>query len=271
MGVCWQSSQKDLSKSKNKNVVYASQMNNNSHSCENIEQNRILSSENSNENENHSKNKNNNINLVNGLNSSFDESLQNFPDMEEWGNGIMKGYGIKQMPAYKCSLKIDELNQKREEFWNSKTTKQNQWRILHQACIYDHINAEEFLYKNNFKTLDSCINMCIDDEGNIYRIPNYCINDPYYELELLPKNDHNSKNIEIKLVDNLSEHKISLKVDDNITGKELVKIYTDYKKIDLNNNKIKLLFGGGIIKDNDTLYQHNVKNGYSLQVCILPN
>ena len=61
----------------------------------------------------------NNINII--LNSSFEESLKLFPDMPEWGNGIKKGYGIKQMPAYKCDLKIDELNKKREEFWSSKT------------------------------------------------------------------------------------------------------------------------------------------------------
>ena len=267
MGVCWKP-QKDATKAKNKNIIYASHNNNNQNYENSDDHSKILSSDN--ENGNKSKEKSSNKNLINGLNSSFEESLKMFPDMEEWGNGIKKGYGIKQMPGYKCSLKIDELNQKREEFWNSKTTKKSKWKILHQACIYDHINAEEFLYKNNFKTVDGCINMCIDSEGNIYRIPNYCINDPHYELELLPKNDNNSKNIEIKLVDNISEHKISLHVDDNITGKELIKIYSEHKKIDLNNNNIKLLFGGGVIKDNDSLYQHNVKNGFSLQICILP-
>ena len=270
MGICWQS-QKDLSKIKSKNIIYASQINNNNQKEKNTDQSKILSSEEANENEIKLKNLNNNINLINGLNSSFEESLKNFPDMEEWGNGIMKGYGIKQMPGYKCSLKIDELNQKRDEFWNSKFENKREWKILHQACIYDHVNAEEFLFKNNFKTVNGCINMCIDNEGNIYRIPNYCINDPHYELELLPKNNLNSKNIEIKLMDNLSEQKIKLNVNDNITGKELIKIYSEYKGINLNNNKIKLFFGGGVIKDNDSLYQHNVKNGFSLQVCIFPN
>jgi len=42
----------------------------------------------------------NNINY--NLNSSFEESVKMFPDMPEWGgNGITKGYGIKQMPGYK--------------------------------------------------------------------------------------------------------------------------------------------------------------------------
>lgn len=265
MGICWQS-QKDIAKSKKNGmqVISASQMSG-INNIENCDQNKG----NIPEAEKEKEIKNNNI--INKYSSSFEESLKMFPDMEEWGNGISKGYGVKQMPGYKCNLKIDELNQKREEFWNSKNTKKNKWKILHQACIYDHVNAEEFLYKNNFKTVSGCINMCIDDDKNVYRIPNYCINDPYYELEILPKNEDNIKNIEIKLIDNVSQTKVKLNVDDNITGKELVQIYSDHKGIDLNNNKIKLLFGGGIIKDNDSLYQHNIKNGFSLQVFIMPN
>ena len=173
------------------------------------------------------------------------------------------------MNAYKCNLIIDELNKKRDDFWNSKNKQKNKWKILHQACIYDHINAEEFLYKNGFNTVDGCINMCIDKEGNIFRIPNYCINDPYYELELLPAKEGEVKNIDIKLVDS-TQKKLKLNVSDNITGQELIDMYVKYKNIDLNNNNVKLFFGGGIIKNGETLFQHNVKNGYSLQVCVLP-
>ena len=32
-----------------------------------------------------------------------------FKDMPIWGNNKIKGFGIKQMPGYKCDLKIDEL------------------------------------------------------------------------------------------------------------------------------------------------------------------
>ena len=208
-------------------------------------------------------------NNITNLETSFEKSLKDFPDMPEWENGIKKGYGIKQMNAYKCNLIIDELNKKRDDFWNSKNKQKNKWKILHQACIYDHINAEEFLYKNGFNTVDGCINMCIDKEGNIFRIPNYCINDPYYELELLPAKEGEVKNIDIKLVDS-TQKKLKLNVSDNITGQELIDMYVKYKNIDLNNNNVKLFFGGGIIKNGETLFQHNVKNGYSLQVCVLP-
>ena len=210
----------------------------------------------------------NNINLI--LNSSFEESMKLFPDMPEWGGGIKKGYGIKQMPAYKCDLKIDELNKKREEFWSSKTKLKAKWKIIHQACIYDHINAEDFLYKNNIKTLEGCINICTDNQGNIFRVPNYCINDPYFKLELLEKDESKSESIEIKLFDIVNQKQKKLKVLDSITGEEIIQKYATEENIDLSKNKIRLLFGGGIIKENETLFQHKVKNGFGIQICIVP-
>ena len=267
MGVCWQSTG-DSSKSKTNRltgqVITASyQQNNLSQSNPNIpketsknELNTII------EKNNHNHNFN--------LNASFEESLKLFPDMPEWEGGITKGYGIKQMPAYKCDLKIDELNKKREEFWTSKTKLKSKWKIIHQACIYDHINAEEFLYKNNMNTLNGCINICTDNQGNIFRVPNYCINDPYFELELLNNNEAKGENIEIKLFDVVNQKQIKLNVLDSITGGELIAKYANEGNIDLNKNKIRLLFGGGIIKENETLFQHKVKNGFSIQICISP-
>lgn len=262
MGVCWQSTG-DSSKSKTNRLT-----------------NQIITVSLNQTNQNNPKEENkNNINThiepqINhnnyNLNNSYEESLTLFPDMPEWGNSITKGYGIKQMPAYKCDLKIDELNKKREEFWSSKTKLKTKWKIIHQACIYDHINAEEFLYKNNMQTLNGCINICTDNQGNIFRVPNYCINDPYFELELLNNNEAKGENIEIKLFDVVNQKQIKLNVLDSITGGELIVKYANEGNIDLNKNKIRLLFGGGIIKENETLFQHKVKNGFSIQICISP-
>ena len=262
MGVCWQSTG-DSSKSKTNRLT-----------------NQIITVSLNQTNQNNPKEENkNNINThiepqINNnkynLNNSYEESLTLFPDMPEWGNSITKGYGIKQMPAYKCDLKIDELNKKREEFWSSKTKLKTKWKIIHQACIYDHINAEEFLYKNNMQTLNGCINICTDNQGNIFRVPNYCINDPYFELELLNNNESKGENIEIKLFDVVNQKQIKLNVLDSITGGELIVKYANGGNIDLNKNKIRLLFGGGIIKENETLFQHKVKNGFSIQICISP-
>lgn len=255
MGVCWHN-QGDLSSSKSKNgnqIIIASS---------------YKPSKNDNNNNNNNSNNNPKKNLEEiFLNDSLEESYKQFPDMPEWGEGITKGYGIKEMPGYKCNLKIDELAKQRELFWQSKNSRKNQWRIVHQACIYDHTKAEEYLFKNNFKTKNGCINMCIDDMGNVYRVPNYCINDPVFVLEILPKKEK-TENIEICLVDDLHQKKTKIKVKDSITGDELAKVYAEKNNIDLDKNKIRFIFGGGFIKGEDSLYQHKVKNGYKVQVCI---
>ena len=209
----------------------------------------------------------NNENEKRKINAKKDDK---FKDMPEWGNNIKKGFGIKQMPGYKCNLKIDELIELREKFWISKQLSplKIQWKIIHQACVYDHIKAEDYLFKNGINTINGCINQCIDKDGNIYKVPNYCINDPYFELELLPQDDSHNEEIEITLFDIPNQKNIKMKVRENQTGKFLIEKYAEKYNIDLNKNIIRLLFGGGIIKDNDTLYQHKVKNGYSIQICV---
>ena len=114
--------------------------------------------------------------------------------------------------------------------------------------------------------------MCVDPEGNVYRVPNYCVNDPYFELELLPKSGGNNNNIiNIILFDVLRKQKNSLKISENTNGEEIIKYYTNINKIDLQKNTIRLLFGGGIIRNDETLYQHKVKDGQMIQVSIFKN
>ena len=214
----------------------------------------------------------NNSNNHQHRHDSLESSNEKFPDMPLWNNGKKTGYGIKEMPAYKCDLKINELNKLRKQFWNSHKTHLNQWNIIHQACIYPHIKSEEYLAEKNFRTLDGCINMCVDPEGNVYRVPNYCVNDPYFELELLPKSGGNNNNIiNIILFDVLRKQKNSLKISENTNGEEIIKYYANINKIDLQKNTIRLLFGGGIIRNDETLYQHKVKDGQMIQVSIFKN
>lgn len=173
------------------------------------------------------------------------------------------------MKGYKCKLKINELNHLREEFWASRRCNRATWKIIHQACVYDHIKAEEYLHKNELKTFAGCINQCIDRAGTVYRVPNFCINDPYFELELLPVDDENHKEkIMITILDVCNGKTNSIEVQENMTGAELKTLYAKSHNIDLAKNKIRFLFGGGLIKDDEKLYQHKIKKGFSIQVCV---
>ena len=260
MGVCWQTTGDNSSKSKS--VI-------NNRLTSNL---MISSSQNNNSSIHREKTPENNIQIKQAdqpfYDTSFEESIKNFPDMPEIEPKILKGYGIKQMPGYKCDLKIDQLNQRRDAFWSSKN-KSNivKWKIIHQACIYDHINAEELLFKNNIRTLNGCINLCIDQEGKIFRVPNFCVNDPTFQMELLNNENSKKEKINIILNDVTTQIKKKISVFDNISGKELIDIFCEENNIDKEKYKIKLIFGGAIIKDDETLFQHKVKNDYVIQIC----
>ena len=274
MGVCWQSTGDSSSKPKNgsnrltNNLIISSQLNNNNNNQNN--------NTNNHQDCNHKDNPEKKIGKINNIDNpdstlfdlSFEESVKNFPDMPEIEPQIMKGYGIKQMPGYKCDLKIDQLNKKRDEFWSSKNKLNiTKWKIIHQACIYDHINAEEFLFKNNIKTLNGCINMCLDEEGKLYRVPNFCINDPTFQLELLKNENSKKEKINIVLNDVSAQKRKNYNIYDTTTGKELIEMYCNEENIEKDKYTFKLIFGGGIIKDDETLFQHKVKNDYVIQIC----
>ena len=274
MGVCWQTTGDSSSKPKNgsnrltNNLIISSQLNNNNNNQNN--------NTNNHQDCNHKDNPEKKIGKINNIDNpdstlfdlSFEESVKNFPDMPEIEPQIMKGYGIKQMPGYKCDLKIDQLNKKRDEFWSSKNKLNiTKWKIIHQACIYDHINAEEFLFKNNIKTLNGCINMCLDEEGKLYRVPNFCINDPTFQLELLKNENSKKEKINIVLNDVSAQKRKNYNIYDTTTGKELIEMYCNEENIEKDKYTFKLIFGGGIIKDDETLFQHKVKNDYVIQIC----
>ena len=105
------------------------------------------------------------------------------------------------MKGYKCSLQIDKLNQKREEFWNLRNShgapNYKTWRIINQACVYDEYRANVLMEEYNLTTYEGCINHIVDKNGIHYIIPNYCINDPYFEKEY--KIDENIQKINLKL------------------------------------------------------------------------
>ena len=73
-----------------------------------------------------------------------------------------KKKGIKRMKGYKCTLQIDKLNKKREEFWNTRNAHgaphYKIWRIINQACVYDEYRANVVMEENNlFVSLLFCI------------------------------------------------------------------------------------------------------------------
>ena len=207
------------------------------------------------------------------IDSIIDQQKNEFPDMPELEGDRYTGIGIKKMKGYKCDLPIDKLNKKRDEFWDLKNSRDNDnykiWRVINQACVYDELRANMLLEEYGLTTESGCINHIIDQEGNHYHIPNYCINDPFFERQYKVKKNIEEKKVKVKLFEPTGNINEEHTVSNTMTGKELKEFFKKEHNIGDNFN-LRLFFGGMEIKDDHFLYQHHLKNGYKIQVMKLP-
>ena len=201
------------------------------------------------------------------------EINETFYDMEEIEGDISVGNGIKRMKAYKCDLTIDELNKRKEKFWNTVTDCNNNknwknWNIIRRAITYDEVRGSILLNEYDIKCKNGCIDHLIDKEGNEYKVPNYCINEPYFEREL-GKEDIKDDINNIIFYGNYKGNifNFDFKVSNKLTGKELKNIIKNKRELDINTN-IRLFENGFEIKDEDYLYQHKLNNNSNVHLVI---
>ena len=192
-----------------------------------------------------------------------------FEDMEEIKEDIYVGIGIKKMKGYKCTLKVDELNKKREHFWEVKTNNKNQnwlvWSTIKRAVSKDEERASLLLEEYNIKTVKGCINHLIDSNGNEYKIPNYCINDPYFGIINSGEKDIKEE----KLILNFyGAKKLKLEVSNKLKGKELKNDIRIKEKIE-DNKKMRLFYRGIEIKDEDFLYNHDINENTLINILLI--
>lgn len=119
------------------------------------------------------------------------------------------------------------------------------------------------------KVVNDCINHLIDGNGYEYYIPNYCINDPYFEKEL--NQDKPDEEILTLIVYEVSQNiSVPIKISNTDTGLQLKKSFWKVSKIKKNSFNLRLFYGGNEIKDNHQLFQHKLKNDYKIQVMKTP-
>ena len=189
----------------------------------------------------------------------------NFPDMEEWPGERYKGIGIKRMKGYKCDLPIDKLNEMREKFWSTKIEENENWRIIQQICVFDEERANMTLGRFNFEVAENCVNHIIGSHGEHYFVPNYCINDPYFEKEL-KNEDVPEKKIKLFLYDVSSDTTVEETFSNHDTGEKIKNKFIQEAKIKENEYKIRLFFSGSEIKNSESIYQHGIEDNFKIQV-----
>lgn len=214
--------------------------------------------------------------------NSVELDKETYPDMEEWDGDRYTGEGIKRMKGYKCSLPINDLNKKREDFWSiyislivdNKLKSSQVWKYIKQSCIMDHSNikfnkvrSSSLLKTHRLTPVDGCISLIQDHYNNFYRVPNYCINDPFFEKELLAVDDNKeTKTINITIYDLYQNKKTDISVDENILCGKLKLLFCERNQINQNDFKIRILFGGVEMKDENHLYQYKLQDGYTIQI-----
>lgn len=144
------------------------------------------------------------------------------------------------------------------------------WSIIHRAIELDEPRDIHYLQHFHIEPINGCISECKDKNGNIYKIPNYCINDPYFEREI--KYDSDNKMEEIYLIVKFYKYgdfeRFTINVSNKISGKELKQEYRSKKNLD-ENIKIRMIISGIEIKDEEYLYQHKVTNDNLINVYII--
>ena len=206
----------------------------------------------------------------NQVQNSIEKQKYEFPDMPEWEGERYRGIGIKRMKGYKCTLQIDKLNQKREEFWNLRNAhgapNYKTWRIINQACVYDEYRANVLMEEYYLRTFDGCINHIVDKYGNHYIIPNYCINDPYFEQEFKENENVEKVDLKLNLYEVATNTTTTIETNNLASGEELKKLFCEKNNISMDEYKIRMFFAGKEIENQRYIYQYHIKNDFKIQV-----
>ena len=103
----------------------------------------------------------------------------NFPEVKE---NTYVGKGLRRMKGYISIVSKEELEKRRNAFWGTRVEGDaGVWNFLKELCdlpIGEEDNMKAMLEANEITPLKKCINVTYDRAGEVYEIPNYCINEP---------------------------------------------------------------------------------------------
>ena len=112
----------------------------------------------------------------------------------------------------------------------------------------------------------------LTNPDRVYRVPNYCVCDPIFERDYdkIKEKNKNIESVKIKIVlFYLAKNKnIKLHVTNKTHNKKVKEAFAKKMDIDLKTHKIRLLFRGQELLDNNPLYFNNVEDGSKIQVMV---
>jgi hypothetical protein len=127
--------------------------------------------------------------------------------------------------------------------------------------------AEMACHKNDLREVIELAN-----PEYIFKVPNYCICDPVFERDyeqIKEKNkDIESVKLKITLFYLAKNKNIKLHVTNKTSVKKVKEAFAKKMEIDLNTHKIRLLFRGQELMDENPLYYNNVQDMSKIQVMV---
>ena len=186
----------------------------------------------------------------------------------------MIGEGIKQIPSYKCQMPFDKLQELREKFWTSRKKYKRVWQILKECCETDAGTAvilleaaEMCCVKNDLRQV-----MVLSLPDTIFKIPNYCVCDPVYEVDY-DKMKEKYSNVETEklkiILYYVAKNKdVKLHVTNKTKVKKVKEAFAKNMEIDLTKYKVRLLYKGQELLDDNLLCYNDVEDMCKIQVMV---
>jgi len=207
--------------------------------------------------------------------SSYDnnsESSNEFKDFEEYDNKYI-GEGIKKIKSYKCPIPYNKLNELREKFWKSKKTNKYIWKVIRECCETDNETAAILLEAAECDCKENLTRVfLISNPDKIFRVPNFCVTDPMFErdyenLKKIHAKDK-EKNIKITCFYMMMNKNVALDVTNKNKVIDVKKKFADKMGINMDNYKIRFLFKGQELIDENLLCYNNIENESKIQVMV---
>ena len=186
----------------------------------------------------------------------------------------MIGEGIKKIPAYICKIPYDQLNELKEKFWKSRKKYRRIWKAIRECCESDPETAvilleaaEMACVKNDLREV-----IVLQNPDYIFKVPNYCVCDPVFErdYEEIKEKNKDTEEIKIKIIlYYLAQNKnINLQATNKTSIKKVKEAFAKKMNIDLKTHKIRLLFRGQELLDENLLCYNNVEDMSKIQVMV---
>ena len=186
----------------------------------------------------------------------------------------MIGEGIKQIPAYVCKLPYDQLNALKERFWNSKKKYRRVWKAIRECCESDADTAVILLEAAEMACVHNDLRevIVLSNPDYVFKVPNYCVCDPVFERNYSQIKEENKDTEEVKIkiiLYILAQNKnINIHATNKTSVKKVKEGLAKKMNIDLKTHKIRLLFRGQELLDENLLCYNNVQDMSKIHVVI---